>query len=75
MPYNKREKEETQAVQARLTQELIRRLHGEDLDWVRDGRLAGFDAGEFSASPSYGLYNQRGLHWPPPVKYQNLGKT
>ena len=54
---------------------LISRLHGEDLNWLRDGRLIGFDAGEYSPSPDYALFNQRGLHWPPPSGYTSLGKT
>lgn len=59
--------------QAQLTEELIAHLHGEeDLSWVKDGKLVGFDAGTFAPPPSYGLFNQRGLHWPPPDDYQKM---
>jgi len=54
---------------------LISCLHGSDLEWIRDGKLCGFEAGEYKKPADYGLYNQRGLHWPPPCGYDNLGKT
>ena len=62
-------------VQEKLTAFLIRHLHGDDLLWLKEGKLCGFDAGEYRPAPDWGLYNQRGLHWPPPNGYQNAGKT
>ena len=45
------------------------------MNWLRDGGVIGFDAGEYAPSPDYSLFNQRGLHWPPPSGYTSLGKS
>jgi len=58
-----------------LEQLLIANLHGSDFDWLKDGDLIGFGEKAFSPKPHYGLYNQRGLHWPPPSGYSNVGKN
>lgn len=54
---------------------LMENLHGEDLTWIRDGRLVGFSAGEYKKKADFGLYNQRGYHWPVPSGYSNKGKN
>ena len=54
---------------------LIENLYGDDLSWIKDGQLVGFDAGTFSPAADYALYNQRGLHWPAPGGYTNTGRT
>jgi len=54
---------------------LIENLYGDDLSWIQDGQLVGFDAGTFSPAADYALYNQRGLHWPAPGGYTNTGRT
>ena len=43
--------------------------------WLKDGVLKGVPAPDFKPSPDYALFNQRGLHWPPPSGYSNTGKT
>ncbi len=68
-------KEETAEQERKLTAFLIDHLHGGDLAWLEEGKLIGFEAGGFSVSPDYELYNQRGLHWPAPSGYANCGKT
>ena len=51
---------------SRLSAELIRHLNGDDLQWVREGRLIGypFEAGPFVADRA--MSGQRGLHFPQP---------
>lgn len=61
--------------QNQLMDYLTSSLHGEDLNWLREGYLIGFHAGEYASSPDYSLFNQRGLHWPPPSGYTSLGKS
>ena len=53
-------------VREALEKKLVDNLYGDDLDWIRDGRLAGFEPPEKEPAPDFGLLNQRGLHWPPP---------
>lgn len=53
-------------VREALEKKLVDNLYGDDLDWIRDGRLAGFEPPEKEPEPDFGLLNQRGLHWPPP---------
>ncbi|WP_319243997.1 sulfatase-like hydrolase/transferase [uncultured Propionivibrio sp.] len=51
----------------RLTQFLISNLYGGDERWVDNGRLLGVPRGTYSEPAiDYGLYNQRGGHWPIP---------
>jgi choline-sulfatase len=54
------------SVRDQLEAGLIAQLYGSDLDWVRDGHLAGYEPGPFSAKPNRALAGQRGLHYPPP---------
>ena len=49
---------------------LIAHLHGKDCEWMKDGKLVGFPEPEYYASPDYTLFNQRGIHWPPPGQGQ-----
>lgn len=54
---------------------LIENLYGEDLTWIKDGHLVGFSSGEYRRKADFGLYNQRGYHWPVPSGYSNKGKN
>lgn len=49
-------------------------LYGPDTDWIKNGELVGTEA-VYIEKADYGLYNQRGYHWPPPEGYSNLGKN
>lgn len=65
-----------EAVLASLEEKLISELYGDDTGWIRDGKLIGFEApAVFSPAPDFGLYNQRGYHWPQPKGYSNKGKN
>ncbi|HEX6143155.1 MAG TPA: sulfatase-like hydrolase/transferase [Geminicoccaceae bacterium] len=58
---------------ARLEDRLIDHLYGRDLEWVRDGRLTGFEAPPYEAKPDRSLTGQRGLHYPePPAAAQDV---
>lgn len=63
------------AVRSELEQLLVSQLYGKDLEWIQDGRLVGFQAPEYKEKADYGLYNQRGYHWPTPTGYSNKGKN
>jgi arylsulfatase len=55
-------------VRERLEVTLVEHLYGDDLAWVRDGQLVGFEPGPFSSKPNRALSGQRGVHFPlPPV--------
>lgn len=54
---------------------LVENLYGNDQKWVNDGKLVGFEPGTYQAKADYGLYNQRGYHWPTPGGYSNQGKN
>jgi len=43
-----------------LMQVLIAHLYGEDVQWVKDGKLMGLPAKEYAPAPERGLNNQRG---------------
>lgn len=64
-----------QDVIAAMEGKLISELHGGDLDWIADGKLRGFGPPARPSAPDFGLYNQRGYHWPPPTGYSNKGKN
>lgn len=66
-----------QEILERLTKELIKNMYGEDVAWVKDGHLAGnpYIGQEQIRVMDYGLYNQRGFHWPPPKEYSSIGKN
>lgn len=59
---------EAEAPLERLTAALIANLYGGDLDWLRDGALAGFEAAPVLPLPNRALHGQRGLHYPEPPK-------
>jgi Arylsulfatase A and related enzymes len=64
------------AVRSRLEKELTARLYGKDAEWVKNGKLIGFSApAHFVPKVDFGLYNQRGYHFPAPAGYSNLGKN
>jgi arylsulfatase A-like enzyme len=55
---------------------LISHIYGDDLQWIKDGKLVGVTPPEFSKKSDYGLFNQRGYHWPPPKgNYTSIGKN
>ena len=59
-----------------LEEKLTSELYGDDTRWIEDDRLVGFAAPEkFIPAPDFGLYNQRGYHWPQPKGYSNKGKN
>ena len=51
-----------------LTRALIGELYGEDLNWIADDALAGFEAPPLPKPGNRGLSGQRGLHFPEPPK-------
>ncbi len=53
-------------MRAELEALLVEHLYGCDLDWVKDGRLTGFEAPPLSAPDERKLAGQRGLHYPQP---------
>lgn len=73
--YNLAKKIELSEIRASLEQLLIKELYGEDLNWVKEGRLVGVPEKQYQRLNDYGLYNQRGYHWPPPSSYTNVGKN
>ncbi|HYF49044.1 MAG TPA: sulfatase-like hydrolase/transferase [Planctomycetota bacterium] len=50
-----------------LMQTLISELYGNDLEWIKDGRLEGLPDYEVQPCVNRSLLNQRGTFWPPPV--------
>ena len=73
--HNSYEDPDLSGIREKLTQALIGKLHGGDLAWIQDGKLVGFPQKDYASSPSYGLYNQRGYHWPTPLAYSNMDKN
>ncbi len=49
--------------------------YGSDLDWIEDKEFVGFNFPGKAKAPDFGLYNQRGYHWPAPTGYSNVGKN
>ena len=68
---------ELEQIRKELEEKLVEHLYGGDCEWVKEGRLVGgdFSAEERNGKVDYGLYNQRGFHWPVPQGYSNLGKN
>ena len=62
-------------IEIQMKEYLIESLHGNDMEWIQDGKLKGFCPGEYHTKSDYGLYNQRGYHWPTPAGYSNQGKN
>lgn len=59
---------EYKEIQLELTHYLINSLHDGDETWAKNGQLVGHQGNEtMNQSIDYSLYNQRGLHWPPPI--------
>lgn len=55
---------------------IVRNMYGKDLEYIKEGRLVGFEAPEiFKRKVDFGLYNQRGYHWPAPKGYSNIGRN
>ena len=69
-------KPEYGTIAGNLEKKLMDNLYGDDLRWIRNGRLVGFEAPEkLTPKPDFGLYNQRGYHWPQPKGYSNKAKN
>lgn len=66
---------ESSRILAELQNILMKEMYGKDLEWIRDGKLMGFVEPEYVPADDYGLYNQRGYHWPAPGGYENKGKN
>ncbi len=49
-------------------------MYGSDLEWIQNEKLVGIKPHKTDSLPDFGLYNQRGYHWPTPVAYTNQGK-
>lgn len=49
-----------------LQELLVGEMYGQDLDWIRNGRLVGCAEPEFAYAENRDLSGQRGIHWPPP---------
>jgi arylsulfatase A-like enzyme len=62
-------------IKEKLVKDLIENLHDGDEQWVKDGKLIGFDAPMKNEPVDFGLHNQRGSHWPPPGQYSNFGNS
>ena len=62
-------------IRERMETFLVQCLYGGDINWIKDGKLAGISVPAHAKKLDYGLYNQRGLHWPPPAGYSNIGKN
>lgn len=62
-------------IKTKLESLLIQNLYGKDQAWVRQEHLQGIELEKVHAAADYGLYNQRGYHWPPPQGYSNIGKN
>ena len=69
LPEYRNEREKLEAI-------LMENMHDVDETWIREGKLVGFEApSSFTPKIDFGLYNQRGYHWPAPKGYSNLGKN
>ena len=55
-------------VRARLTSRLIAELYGSDETWLEGETLVGLPAQTAEPRPNRGLSQQRGHHWPPPPR-------
>jgi arylsulfatase A-like enzyme len=57
-------------VRLQLESAMVTQLYGSDLNWVRDGRLDGYDNDGSRIAPDRQLSGQRGVHYPqPPVDH------
>ncbi len=60
--------EEHRSDRERLEALLVGELYGSDLEFIKDGQLAGVADMVYEEGPNRGLTTQRGAHWPlPPV--------
>ena len=58
-----------------MKQYLKENLYGGDLNWLQDDQFCGIPIGKMNQKIDFGIYNQRGYHWPTPHGYCNLGKN
>ena len=66
--YNVAEHADNKKILSHLTEALIKELYGEDLNWVNEDNLIGFDPPILEKSHNRGLSGQRGLHYPEPPR-------
>lgn len=55
-------------IQEKLTKFLIKNLYKGDEKWAENNELVGLENNTFKRMPDFNLNNQRGGHWPPPVR-------
>lgn len=55
-------------IKERLIKFLITQLYKGDEEWVQGNELVGIKNKDFTRMPDYSLNNQRGGHWPPPIR-------
>lgn len=60
--------DEYKNIKEKLIQVLISQLYKGDEEWAVGNKLVGIKNKEFIAMPQFSLNNQRGGHWPPPIK-------
>lgn len=60
-------RKEYEGILNQLKMLLIRELYGEDQKWIKEGELVGIPVEGQRKKADFGLANQRGYHWPPPV--------
>lgn len=61
---------ENAATLRRLSEALITRLYGTDLDWINNGKLTGKPDRRYHWAPHRSLNSQRGDGWPPSPKVE-----
>ena len=66
---------EMSVIRDALERKMIAHMYGVDAEWIKDGKLVGFDAPGYQKKADYLFYNQRGYHWPPPSGYKSKGKS
>ncbi len=59
----------------KLIDRMKNEMYGSDLEWIQNEKLVGIKPHKTDSLPDFGLYNQRGYHWPTPVAYTNQGKN
>ena len=73
--HNLSQNDDMKEVTEELLSHLLSEMYGSDMQWITDGVLTGITAKMQNDTPDFGLYNQRGYHWPPPDGYCNKGKN
>jgi len=50
-------------VMTKVTEQLIKHLYGDDLSWIKNGKLTGLPTKAYSTPPNRGLAGQRGVRF------------